>query len=431
MSVAGEPGVKKIDRRTGYWNREKETMSAGAREAYQSHWLAELVRHAWDRAPGVRRRLEHARLTPAGLRTVDDLARLPVIKKSEMPDLQKADPPFGGFCTVPMSKVRRIFVSPGPIFEPMGPEVSGFHAETGLFAGGFRAGDIVLNTFAYHLTPAAHELDEALSLIGCTVVPTGVGNTEIQVQVAQKLGATGYLGTPSFLMTLLKRAEELGAGRLGFHVAQVGAEALPESLRRQFEEEHGILTRQGFGTADIGMIAFECIEKNGMHLVDDAITQVCDPQTGEPLPHGQIGEIVATVNQATYPMIRFATGDLTIITDESCPCGRTSPRMLGWRGRADEVTKVRGMFVHPRQADEVAARARGVARHQVIVGREGHQDTLVLRVELAPDAEEKPVVAALESAIRDVMKLRGTVSVVPPGTIPENAKKISDERTWE
>src|SRR5881628_3872891 len=195
-------------------------MSAGAREAYQSHWLAELVRHAWDRAPGVRRRLEHARLTPAGLRTVDDLARLPVIKKSEMPDLQKADPPFGGFCTVPMSKVRRIFVSPGPIFEPMGPEVSGFHAETGLFAGGFRAGDIVLNTFAYHLTPAAHELDEALSLIGCTVVPTGVGNTEIQVQVAQKLGATGYLGTPSFLMTLLKRAEELGAGRLGFHVAQ-------------------------------------------------------------------------------------------------------------------------------------------------------------------------------------------------------------------
>ena len=422
---------KSVDRRTGYWDREKETMSPGAREAYQNRWLERLIQHAWEHAPGVRRRLEHARLSPRQLRTVDSLTLLPSIKKSEMPDLQKADPPFGGFCTVPMTKIRRIFVSPGPIFEPMGQELSGFHAETGLYAGGFRPGDIVLNTFAYHLTPAAHELDEALALVGCTVVPTGVGNTEIQVQVAQALGATGYLGTPSFLMTLLKRAEELGVGHMGFQVAQVGAEALPESLRRQFEDEYGILTRQGFGTADLGMIAYECVEKAGMHLVDDAITQVCDPETGEPLPYGQIGEIVATVNHATYPMIRFATGDLTIVTDLPCACGRTSPRMLGWRGRADEVTKVRGMFVHPRQADEVALRASGVARYQVVVGREGHQDTLTLRVELVPGTEQGAVVPTLEAAIRDVMKLRGTVAVVPAGTIAENAKKISDERTWE
>jgi phenylacetate-CoA ligase len=423
--------MKNVDRRSGYWNREKETMSPGARERYQSRWLARLVAHAWDKAPGVRRRLEHARLRPADLTSVDALARLPVIKKGEMPDLQKADPPFGGFCTVPLPSVRKIFVSPGPIFEPMAPEISAWHAETGLYAGGFRPGDIVLNTFHYQLVPAAHELDEALNLVGCTVVPTGVGNTDTQVQVAKALRATGYLGTPSFLMTVLKRAEEMGVGRLGIQVAQVGAEALPESLRRQFEEEHGILTRQGFGTADLGMIAYECIEKSGMHLVEDAIVQVADPESGEPLPTGQIGEIVATVNNHAYPMIRFGTGDLTVITDEPCRCGRTSARMLGWRGRADEVTKVRGMFIHPRQVDEAAARATGVTRCQAVVGREGHQDTLTLRAELAPGTDASAVQSALERGIRDVMKLRGSVEIVAPGTLAEGAKKISDERKWD
>ena len=420
-----------IDRRRGYWDREKETMAPRARERYQARWLASLVRHAWERAAGVRRRLEHAGLTARDIRSVADLTRLPVIKKSEMPELQRIDPPFGGFCTLPVDKLRRVFVSPGPILEPMGPEASAWHGETALFAGGFRPGDIVLNTFAYHLVPAAHELDEALHLIGCTVVPTGVGNTDTQLTTARAVRATGYVGTPSFLMTILKRAAELGAGRLPFEVAQVGAEALPESLRRQLEEEHGILTRQGFGTADIGMVAYECPEKSGMHLVDDAIVQVCDPQSGAPLPDGQVGELVATVNNLTYPMLRFGTGDLTVVTDEPCPCGRTAARMLGWRGRADEVTKVRGMFIHPRQVDEVAARAGGVARCQAVVGREGHQDTLVLRAELRPGAEAPTVRAAVETAIRDVMKLRGSVEIVPAGTIPETAKKIADERTWE
>jgi phenylacetate-CoA ligase len=422
--------VNKVDRRAGYWNREKETMSPAARQRYQARWLARLLEHAGDKAPGVRRRLERAGLRPADVRGVDDLARLPVIKKSEMPELQKADPPFGGFCTVPLGKVRRIFVSPGPILEPMGPELSAWHGETCLYAGGFRPGDVVINTFLYHLVPAAHELDEALHLIGCTVVPTGVGNTDTQVTVAMAVRATGYVGTPSFLMTVLTRAKEMGVGRLPFQVAQVGAEPLPESLRRQVEEEHGVLTRQGFGTADLGFVAYECPEKSGMHLVEDAIVQVCNPQTGEPLPHGQIGELVATVDNHTYPMIRFGTGDLTVIDDAPCPCGRTAARMLGWRGRADEVTKVRGMFIHPRQADEVAARASGLARYQVVVGREGHQDTLTFRVELAGGASAEAVTRALEAAIRDVMKLRGAVEIVAAGIIPENAKKITDERKW-
>jgi len=423
--------VTTVDRRRGFWDHAKETLSASERRRYQSRWLGRLLEHAWERAPGVRRRLEGVGLGPGDFRGEEDLARLPVIKKGEMPDLQKADPPFGGFCTVPLSRIRRIFVSPGPILEPMGPELSAWHGETCLYAGGFRPGDVVIDTFLYHLVPAAHEIDEALNLIGCAVVPTGVGNTDTQVVVARAVHATGYVGTPSFLMTILKRAEEMGVGRLPFQVAQVGAEALPESLRRQFEEEYGIFTRQGFGTADLGLVAYECAEKSGMHLLEDAIVQVCDPQTGAPLPCGQIGELVATVNNHTYPMIRFGTGDLTIVTDERCPCGRTSARMLGWRGRADEVTKVRGMFVHPRQADEVAARAGGVARFQVVVGREGHQDTLTFRAELEAGADGHAVTAALESAIRDVMKLRGAVEIVSTGTIPDNAKKITDMRTWE
>jgi len=423
--------VKPVDRRVGYWNRERETMSTGARERYQAAWLAALLEHAWASAPGVRRRLEQVGLSPKNVRSTDDLARLPVIKKSAMPDLQKADPPFGGFCTVPLAKIRKIFVSPGPIFEPMGPEVSGFHAETGLFAGGFRPGDVVINTFSYHLTPAAHELDESLNLIGCSVVPTGVGQTEIQVTIAKAVGASGYVGTPSFLMTILAKAKEMGVGRLPLQVAQVGAEPFTESMRREMQDQHGIMARQGFGTADLGMLAYECAEASGMHLVEDAITQVCDPTTGEPLPNGQIGELVATVNNRTYPMVRFGTGDLTVITDEPCTCGRTSARMLGWRGRADEVTKVRGMFIHPRQADEIVARVKGVTRYQVVVGREGHSDTLTLRVELGAGADAHALAAALEAGMRDVMKLRGIVAIVAAGTIAENAKKISDERKWD
>ena len=421
----------RMDRKRGYYDRAKETMSAPARRRYHESWLRELIELAWRRAPGVRRRLEAAGLTPVDLRDPDALARLPVLKKSQMPDLQQADPPFGGFCARPLSELRRIFRSPGPIYEPMGPEAGGFHAETGYYAGGFRPGDIVVQTFAYHLVPAGHEIDEALQLIGCVVLPTGTGNTETQIEIARAVGATGFVGTPSFLMTVLKRAEETGVGRLPFEVAQVGAEALPESMRRTLEEEYGIMTRQGFGTADIGMIGYECPERSGMHLIDEAIVQVCDPQTGEPLAAGQIGELVATVNNPTYPMIRFGSGDLTVITEERCPCGRSSARMLGWRGRADEVTKVRGMFVHPRQADEVAARVSGVQRYQVVVGREGHQDTLTLRVELAPDTPADSIRAAVEAAIRDVMKLRGSVDIVAVGTIPDGAKKIDDQRKWD
>jgi phenylacetate-CoA ligase len=419
-----------VDRRSGYWDREKETASHAARRRYQDAWVRELVENARARAPGVRRRLEAAGLRPGAIRGVDDLARLPVVRKHELPDLQRADPPFGGFCTLPVAKLRRIFVSPGPILEPQGPEPGVWHAEPALYAGGFRPGDIVLNTFSYQMLPAAHELDEALARIGCTVVPTGVGQTDQQVRIALAAGATGYVGTPSFLMTLIEKAAELGAGRLPFEVAQVGAEPFPESMRRVLEERYAIMARQGFGTADLGVIAYEGPTANGMHLAEDAVVQICDPASGEPLPVGALGEVVATVNNPTYPMLRFATGDLSVLTDEPSACGRTALRMLGWRGRVDEVTKVRGLFIHPRQVDEVAARVPGIARWQVVVGREGHHDTLAFRAELAAGADEIGAARALEAAIRDVMKLRGAVDFVSAGTLAEGAPKILDERKW-
>ncbi len=423
--------MTRADRLKGYYDRKRETMGQRARQRYQETWVRALVAHAWRRAPGVRRRMEAAGLRPADLRSAADLARLPVIEKAAMPDLQRADPPFGGFDAVTPRDLHWVFVSPGPIYEPVARrDGSPWRAEVACFAGGFRPGDLVVNTFLYQLTPAAHLIDRGLARLGCTVVPTGPGNLDVQIRTILDLRATGYVGTPSFLMTILKHAEERGA-RLGLEVAQMGAEALPPSLRRAFEAQHGILTRQSFGTADLGIVAYECREADGMHVMEDVIFEICDPQTGASLPVGQIGEIVCTVNHRAYPMVRFGTGDLSVLTEAPCPCGRTSPRMLGWRGRADEVTKVRGMFIHPRQADEVAARAPVVTRWQAVVTREGHQDVLTLEVELGQGGDPAAVGATLVDAIRDVMKLRGEVRVVPPGTIREGAKKIEDRRTWE
>ncbi|MGH7320120.1 MAG: phenylacetate--CoA ligase family protein [Candidatus Rokuibacteriota bacterium] len=419
------------DRLKGYYDRKRETMGARARRRYQGTWLRALIGHAWRRAPGVRRRMEAAGLRPRDIRTVEDLDRLPVIRKAAMPDLQRADPPFGGFCAVPPESLATVFVSPGPIYEPFDRrDRSPWRTEVSAFAGGFRRGDVVVNTFLYHLTPAAHLIDRGLMLLGCTVVPTGPGNLDVQLRTIVDLRVTGYVGTPSFLMSILKRAEERGPARLPLEVAHVGAEALPESLRRAFETQYDILTRQSFGTADLGIVAYECREAAGMHLMEDVIVEICDPETGVPLPVGEVGEIVCTVNHQTYPMVRFGTGDLSTLTEAPCLCGRTSSRMLGWRGRADEVTKVRGRFIHPRQADEIAARFPAITRYQVVVTRRDHQDELTFNVEVGREADGG-VLEGMVEVIREVMKLRGEVRVAAPGSIPEGAKKIDDQRKWD
>jgi phenylacetate-CoA ligase len=424
--------MTRAERLKGYYDRRRETLGPRARRAYQERWVRGLVAHAWRRAPGVRRRMEAAGLRPSDVRSLADLHRLPVLRKAQMPDLQRADPPFGGFAAVPPRDLGWVFVSPGPIYEPVARrEWSPWRTETAAYAGGFRPGDVVVDTFLYHLTPAAHLFDRGLARLGCTVVPTGPGNTEVQVRTILDLRATGYVGTPSFLLAILTHARDKGLGPLPLEVAQVGAEALPPSLRRALEEDHGILTRQSFGTADLGIVAYECRQADGMHVMEDVVLEICDPETGAPLPAGETGEIVCTVNHRAYPMIRFGTGDLSVVTEAPCPCGRTSPRMLGWRGRVDEVTKVRGMFIHPRQADEVIGRVPGVARGRVVVTREAHQDALAFEVELTPGTSAEAVAGRMVEAIREVMRLRGEVRVVPPGTIPPDAKRIEDRRTWE
>ena len=395
------------------------------------------VARLFERSAFYREKLARAGfVSPRDAGGLADIARLPFTEKDELRQSQAARPPLGAHAAVGIGELARIYSTSGTSGTPLYIPLTRADVEEWRDIGrrtygrnGIRPTDGVITTFGAGPFVAGASL-AAFEAIGCTHIPTGVGNTDTQVTVARAVGATGYVGTPSFLMTVLQRAGELGV-RLGLEVAQVGAEPFPESLRDRFEREFGIMARQGFGTADLGMLAYECPEKAGMHLVDDAITQICDPQTGEPLGYGRIGEIVATVNNATYPMIRFATGDLSVVTDDPCPCGRTAPRMLGWRGRADEVTKVRGMFIHPRQADEVVARVAGIERYQVVVGREGHSDTLTLRVQPSPGTDGAALRAPLEAAIRDVMKLRGVVDVVAAGTIPDGARKIADERTWD
>ena len=427
--------MTRADRLRGYYDRKRETMGARARRAYQEAWVA----GAGGRTPGGGRPVCGGGWRPPGsgrpaMRTHGDLARLPVDEEGGHARSPARGPALRRLLRVAARGPRlgvRVAWADLRAVRARGTGAPGA-SETAAFAGGFRPGDVVVNTFLYHLTPAAHLFDRGLALLGCTVVPTGPGNVEVQVRTILDLGVTGYVGTPSFLLAILKHADEKGLGRLPLQVAQVGAEALPPSLRRAIETDHGILTRQGFGTADLGIIAYECREADGMHVMEDVVLEICDPETGAPLPAGETGEIVCTVNHRAYPMIRFGTGDLSAVTEAPCPCGRTSPRMLGWRGRVDEVTKVRGMFVYPRQADEIVARVPGVSRWQVVVTRDAHQDGLELHVELGARGPRRSRSAPhLVEAIRDVMKLRGEVRVVAPGTIPTGAKKIDDRRTWD
>ena len=417
-------------REGGVLDPRLEKLPAAERRADLGARLAATVRHAYANAPRVRRTLEAAGLGPADVRGLDDLARIPVTRKDDLPRLQAEEPPFGGLAGVPPERLARMFMSPGPIYDPQGRGDDFWRFRHGLAAAGFRAGDVALVSASYHLTPLGFMLDDAARALGCVTIPGGVGQTELQAKVAAYLRATAYIGTPSFLLTLLQKAKEAGAP-LSLEVAFVIAEMLPESLRAELEG-WGVRVRQGYGTADLGCLAYECTEKGGWHLHPECIVEVLDLETRTPAAPGQPGEVVCTIFDEAYPLLRFGTGDIaTLAPEAACGCGRTTPKLAGLLGRVGDAVKVRGMFVRGAQVEGVAKRFPEVTRVQAIVTREGHHDELEVLAEVASPAADGELAGKLLEALREELKVRPKVTLVAAGSIPASAKRIDDRRVWK
>ena len=424
-----------IDRMCGYFDRKKEKMSKGEREAYLKKRLSEILRFGYRHSKAIRSRFDAVGLMPKEVRDLKDLERLPITKKADLVTAQKETPPLGGFEVVPKEGLRRIYISPGPVFEPGEWDYEDTRWAQALYASGIRKGDVILNTFNYHLTPLAFMLDESLEMLRATVVPIGPGNVSMQIQLMRQLHVTGFLGTPSFLMAIVEAAEGMHLDLkkdLHLKVAFVGAEMFPESLRQRLEGKLEILLRQVYGTVDVGCLGYECSEKNGMHIPEDVIVEIVDTETGRQLEIGATGEIVATTFSKIFPMIRFATGDLSYLIEDPCPCGRTSMRLGKILGRTDQVTKVFGIFIHPWQVDEVMAQFPMVANYQVVVTRKEYRDEMTIYIELEEEVADKAnLKRRVEKEVQEVLKVRGEVVFVQRGGIPDRAKKIDDRRIWE
>jgi phenylacetate-CoA ligase len=396
-----------------------------------------IVAHAYANAPGVKRIFDQAGIAPADVQGVADLDKIPVTSKDRLIELQAADPPFGGFLAVSPLRLKRIYFSPGPLYDPQGREQSLIEAAgEALSVLGWEPGDVVLNSLSYHLVPAGLLLDETLTAMGVTVIPGGVGMSQLQVKMLLDLKVIGYVGTPSFLATLLDEVEKMGPdvkAALALRSALVTAEPLPPSLRQRFEEQYGLRVVNAYGTADLGLLGYECPAKSGFHVPDGVIVQIADPETGASLGPGAVGEVVATTFSETYPLIRFGTGDLSLYTDEPCPCGRSSRRLLALVGRAGEAIKVRGMFVHPNQVRFAIGHFPAVARVQATVTRSENRDELAFQVELTDaDVNRDELAIALGEALRAACRVKpDRIEFVESGTIPPGTPLILDRRIWD
>jgi phenylacetate-CoA ligase len=424
------------DRTTPFLEKKLETMPYKKRLEYLNQRLSEIIQYAYKNSVAVKNKMDSVGLKPKDIQTIKDLGKVPITKKADLMELQKKNPPFGGFEGAPLRKLRRIYVSPGPLYEPGEIEYDELGWAQGMYAAGFGPGDIAINTFSYHMVPFAMQmLDNSLFRIGCITIPAGIGNTEQQVNILKNLKANVYCGTASFLLNIAEKAEEMGLDLkkdINLKVGFVATEMLPESLRSKLEQKFEMIIRQGYGTADIGCLGYECLKKNGMHVPDDKIVEIVDPNTGKQVGPGKAGEIVATTFNKVYPLIRFGTGDLSVLSEAPCPCGRTSPRLVKILGRADQATKVRGLFIHPGQADEVASKHPQISKVQVVVTRREHKDEMTFHIELKEEVSKpEKLKSEIEQSIRDVMKVRGEVLFVSKGTIPDKAKKIEDLRSWD
>jgi phenylacetate-CoA ligase len=416
---------------------ESETMSPKTREKYLNEKLRQTVSHSYNHAPMVKEIFDQAKVQPTQIRTVKDLEKIPIIRKTDLINWQRANPPYGGFLTIPTEDVERVFISPGPIYEPLHTRKIKWFAKS-FWAAGFRRGDVVINTFTYHLSPAGILFHEALRDCGATVVVTGTGNTDIQVQTMFDLQVTGFVGTPSFLMTLIRRAEEMGHDfRRDFSLerAWFTGEMLPPSLRQTLEQDYRINTAQAYAVTEPGgAIAYECHQKSGLHLMDDYIVEIVDPQTGKQLAPGEIGEIVVTpVHNEAWGLIRFGTGDMSSYTTEPCPCGRTAHRLVAIVGRTSDAVKVRGMFVVAKQAEQIITSLAPIARFQIVVRRVGQRDEMTLKAELKDNAIDRAKLADdLNQRFQQICRVKiDSIEFVDRGTIPEEYQKIVDERTWK
>jgi phenylacetate-coenzyme A ligase PaaK-like adenylate-forming protein len=415
---------------TDYFDK-LETRDPREREQAMLAALPKHIAHAKANAPGFARILKGVDATIVTSR--DALARLPVTRKSDLKDLQRGDRPLGGLNATPVGKLAKIFVSPGQIYDPEGHGTDWWRTARALHAAGFRAGDIVVNTFAYHFTPAGSMLESGALALGCTVVPTGVGQTEMQVATIADLGANAYIGTPSFLKLIMEKADESKVDVACLKKAMVGAEYLPPALREAMRAR-GMLVAQCYATADLGLIAYESLMPDGtvvpgMIADEGIIIEIVRPGTGDPVPAGDVGEVVVTTFNSDYPLIRFGTGDLSAVLPEASPCGRTNVRIKGWMGRADQTTKVKAMFVTPSQVAEVVGRHREILKARLVVDQAGGQDRMTLRCEVLEGGEA--VLKAVIETIRDVTKLRGEVAIVKPGELPNDGKVIDDIRKYD
>jgi phenylacetate-CoA ligase len=403
-----------------------ETRDAEVREQDVLSRVRDQVAHAQSAAPGYAARL--AGVDPRAIDSRAALARLPLTRKADLVALQNEAPPFGGLATAPWGTVLRAFASPGPIYEPEGAGRDWWRLARALHAHGFREGELVHNTFAYHMTPAGFMLESAAHALGCTVFPAGTGQSEQQVQAMRHLRPDGYVGTPSFLKILLDKADESGGWPGSVRKATVSGEALPGVLRDAFAAR-GIAASQVYATADLGSIAYETPAREGLVVDEGVLVEIVRPGTGQPVPDGEVGEVVVTpLHNALYPLLRFATGDLSAVMPGASPCGRTNMRLRGWLGRADQTTKVRGMFVHPGHVAEVTARHPGLGRGRLTIDNPGGLDAMVLEVEVDGQGTATEAIVA---TLRDVTRLRGEVRHVPPGTLPNDGKVIDDRRRYD
>jgi phenylacetate-CoA ligase len=399
-----------------------ETRDPAAREKELFARLPDAIARAMT-APGWAEHLKG--VDPKAVTSRAALAKLPVLRKSDLPAMQKAMPPFGGLAVTPPGKLRRLLMSPGPIFEPEGHDADAWGAARALYAAGFRAGDIVLNTFSYHLTPGGHIMDSGASALGCAVIPAGVGNTEQQVEAIAHLKPSGYAGTPDFLKILLDAGVKAGKDVSSLKRGLVSGAALPSSLRSELAGR-GVDVLQAYATAELGIIAYESSAREGMIVCENMILEIVRPGSGDPVAEGEVGEVVGTSFNPDYPMIRLATGDLSAVLAGQSPCGRTNTRIKGWMGRADQTTKVKGMFVHAAHVAQVARRHPELGRVRLAVTRESEQDVMTLYAEYAGGAEG--LTDAVAASLQSVTKLKGRVSLVKPGSLPNDGKVIADER---